>query len=106
MGYSNPRSLYPVLKSAKEKLKKAKAADAGSSEDGAADGPAPSEFKKVRMSSTPTPRKRKAAGPANGASAVSTPSKGVKRGKKASTGGSGQEPIVVYDNDALEDGEV
>lgn len=53
MGYGNPQSLYPVLKSAKGKLKKAKAASA--SEEGT--GPdAPSVHKP-----TGTPRKRKAA---------------------------------------------
>ena len=98
MCYGNPRSLYPVLKSAKEKLKKAKAASASEEE---ADPAAPSVPKPAG-----TPRKRKTASEKPSAS---TPTKGAKRGKKAPAprpqGASGEDPVVLYDEDDLEDGE-
>lgn len=74
MGYDNPRSLYPVLKSAKGKLKKAKAASA--SREGA--DPATPSVRKP----TGAPRKRKTA---SEKASAPTPTKGAKRGKKVPT---------------------
>ena len=98
MGYSNPRSLYPILKNAKKKLKKAKTALV--SEEGA--NPAALSVPKP----TGTPRKRKTA---SEKASASTPTKRAKRDKKASATrpqvASREDPVVLYDNDALEDGE-
>ncbi|KAK7750176.1 hypothetical protein SLS62_007927 [Diatrype stigma] len=111
LGYTNPRSIYPVLKTAREKLNKAKAklsSELGDAEEGGSGAPGtPSKAKATAGGAgTPASRKRKApAGRKGGASA--TPSKRGKQGSASGAQGAAKEASFAYDDDGdyLEDGE-